>query len=173
MFVYNQVGSKIPVPLKPKIQRRLYEHIVFLSCLNPLLSIRGTDTEPPSAPAGRGNPEDVFRRFVNSVALLCDTEKGGNTVTAVTVLADPPTYLFSSNKRSDSEMDKLKTFLETVLRGVDSSGPSPDSSVVLRKAVVHCKPRVQFYIQRLQANIISCLEESDRSVRQCKICLLS
>ncbi|KAH8706056.1 hypothetical protein BGW36DRAFT_286171 [Talaromyces proteolyticus] len=69
----------------PRLERRFYEPLVLLSILDPVRgchfnnSLRGTDD----------TLDQLRRSFVDAIATICDSRKGGDTVTAVALQATP------------------------------------------------------------------------------------
>ncbi|KAJ2904936.1 hypothetical protein MKZ38_006801 [Zalerion maritima] len=149
------------------MKRRLYEHIVFLTSLNPLLPVKDSDSEGQSAHLPEDTAECHFRKFVNALSLFCDTEPGGRTVTTMTVLNNNPEYIVASNERSKAELVKLKEFVEKIVGLVDSASGRAGcvgSSTILRAVAAFCKPRLKFYIRKVLENIEKCLDMDTQSL---------
>lgn len=89
---------------------RFYEPLVLLYVLDPVQGDHvypGTDRLPPR----ELGTKELRRRFLDSLSYVCDYEKGGDTVTAISV-TNGPTYHVASNQQTTKE---VKDFLSTLL----------------------------------------------------------
>ena len=117
------------------------------------------DSDVQAVDTSGANEERVFQHFVNSLATICDTHNGGNTVTAVTILDNPLKYVVASNDRKDSEMESLCTFMTSVLQNVPhkSNGMDKAMSSILDRVARFCEPRLIFYLRSLRENAMQAM----------------
>ncbi|KAK7931826.1 hypothetical protein PG985_002538 [Apiospora marii] len=141
---------------------KFYEPLFLLEALN--VSARDD--------AIAGIPED-YASFVYKLAHVCDSKKGGATVTSFMVLrgdngADSVHYWFASNQRSQSELQETKTYAERLLRkvaqlSVSSQRQSPTQrrsphDVLLQDVLQFNTPRLATYLKNLHLRIQECLQ---------------
>jgi hypothetical protein len=108
------------------------------------------------------SPERAFHDFVNKFAQLCDTERGGNTITALTVIQYPDhiQYRFTSNQRHREELDRTQIFIASILNALGKAERGDLLSItsnILRKSVSFTRPRVQYYVNALKRQVTSCI----------------
>lgn len=156
-----------PIPLKSRVIHKFYEPVVLLVALNHATS----ETAAPNildAPVNHDDPKQVFHTFVYKLAHVCDSAKGGSSVTSFVVLQDGRNedivhYWFASNQRTQQELETTATFVRTLLRKVGQTpeNPSQQSSVpedllwdVLR---FNC-PRISYYLRELKSQVTKCLD---------------
>lgn len=62
----------------------------------------------------------AFKCFVYKLAQICDSERGGNTITAIAVLEgrDQPEYVIASNQRRQYQLDDVSSFLRGLLESI-------------------------------------------------------
>lgn len=113
------------------------------------------------------SPELDFHCFVNKLAQLCDSERKGNTVTAVVVLQFPDRiqYRFASNQREIADLICTQSFLKDILKtlgtaDVDDLGDL--SSHILRKVISFTRPRVGAYVKSLKEHTALCISACRR-----------
>ncbi|KAK1596074.1 uncharacterized protein LY79DRAFT_545253 [Colletotrichum navitas] len=107
-----------------------------------------------------------FQSFLCKLAQVCDTEKGGDTVTALVALkaANGPGYLFASNNRKEQELESTRKFLGALLNFV---GRKPENLTektlkkqVLGRILEFNFSRVGFYLKRILAFVGKCIASS-------------
>lgn len=109
--------------------------------------------------------EQEYHRFLDSLASVCDREKGGKTVTSVAILdgEDQFTYLFACNLVFDSDLDDTRDFLATLIGRLSgfhllenmAKGPARDG--ILEMILAFNSPRIGCYLGALRKNIAECL----------------
>lgn len=115
-----------------------------------------------------GSPENErqltpFQDFLCKLAQICDTVKGGDTITALVALksASGPGYLFGSNNRSEMELKDtqkfLHGFLEYVGRNPDGLKKKAMQKQILWRALEFNFPKVKFYLKRTLALLGECI----------------
>ncbi|KAK1977109.1 hypothetical protein LZ30DRAFT_753056 [Colletotrichum cereale] len=102
-----------------------------------------------------------FQIFLCKLAQICDTEKGGDTITALVALkaANGPGYLFASNNRKAADLDSTRKFLGDLL---DFVGRNPEDlaekalkKMVLWRILEFNFPRVNYYLKRIVASVVT------------------
>jgi hypothetical protein len=88
-----------PLNANGKLLRRFYEPLVLLSVLDPT---RGAQHPDLITDRGLDEKSKLWRKFVDQLAWLCDSEKGGDTVTAVAAqkTCERPIFWLASNSNS-------------------------------------------------------------------------
>lgn len=116
-----------------------------------------------------GDPDNYldltsFQLFLCKLAQICDTMKGGDTITALVAqkAANGPAYLFASNNRKDMELEHTKNFLSDLL-GFIGKNPNRLADKPLRKQVLwrileFNFPRVDYYLKRILTSIGECID---------------
>jgi hypothetical protein len=113
------------------------------------------------------SPERAFHCFVNKLGQLCDSERGGNTVTAFVVLQFPDRiqYRFASNQQESEDLIRAQTFTTYVLQTLgraDGDELQGMTSHILRKSLSFTKPRVEVYVKALKKQAASCISACAR-----------
>jgi hypothetical protein len=151
---------------------RFYEPIVLLEVLNVKC-----EKMPPTAPDTSTNPtrsEHIFQSFVNKLAHLCDTDKGGNTVTAFTVLKHPDQieYRFTSNQRGTDDFVRAKDFITSILNilgNMEGHEKEGVISSILRKSLSFSRARLMVDMRILKSRVISCMNACEaENTDECK-----
>jgi hypothetical protein len=118
---------------------------------------------PPSAGGGRG---PTFPVFLNKLAQICDSKKGGDTVTALICLVGSsggsPDYVLCSNNRSDPELDEVTAFLSDLLTFIFTNpqglNEKPLHRQVLWRILEFNFARVSRYVGSLAKEIGNCIK---------------
>lgn len=114
----------------------------------------GTDDERVLSP---------FETFLCKLAQICDTKKGGDTITGMVALKGNtgPTYLFAQNNRKEMELESAKTFLKGILTFVstnpDGLGGKAMQKAVLWRILEFNFPRIKFYLNQVEIWIEKCI----------------
>ncbi|POS75821.1 hypothetical protein DHEL01_v205790 [Diaporthe helianthi] len=153
------------VPLGGKLQRRFYEPLVLILALTQACMHNYAPTvAEPLAEVTAHSPDELFKDFVNKLCQICDNKRGGDAVTAISVVQYPDRvqYRFASNQRSESELLRVKSYLEGILETLKEGYTAASSTIlmasVLRKIVVFNRLRLQGYIRHLHSQTQTCLE---------------
>src|SRR4051794_27485142 len=110
-----------PVPLDGKQQTRIrnfFPPLILLESIHESCNQRTELKAAEAPPNPNQESEGRFRTFVNKLAHICDYRPKGDTVTALAVLVDDNgrvLYLFASNRRTRSNLNKTKQDLTAVL----------------------------------------------------------
>ena len=140
---------------------RFYEPIVLLDALNATCQKKPYNDPDPSSDPTR-SPERTFQCFVNKLAQLCDNEKGGETVTAFTVLQHPDhiEYRFTSNQRDTDDFIRTQNFTTSILHILGNMEKREKQSVIsdiLRTSLSFSRSRVMVYVRLLKDQAVLCM----------------
>lgn len=111
-----------------------------------------------------------FQIFLNKLALICDQQRGGNTVTALVALkgANGPAYHFASNHRQEEELIETKTFLTKLLSFVgtnpDRLAEKPIQKQVLWRILEFNYQRVVYYVRSVVNSSSECTAQRNEPV---------
>ncbi len=158
------------VGLKPGQRHRLYETLLLYVCLIHVYN-KGNKTELPDLESVVGKtPLESYKCFVNKLGQICDSVKGGKTVTSFAVLRPGIVeYWFASNQRTADELEDVKEYMSDLLRTV---GEIPDDklntatrnsdifSQILQKVVVFNRKRIEIYVRQLADELEYCVDVS-------------
>jgi hypothetical protein len=104
-----------------------------------------------------------FETCLCKLAQICDTKKGGDTITSMVALKGDtgPIYLFAQNNRKEMELESTKNFLEGILTFVstnpDGLSVKPMQKGVLWRILEFNFPRVKFYLNQVEIWIEKCI----------------
>ena len=143
-----------------KLLRRFYEPLILLSVFDPTRGAR--DGDPPTEPDLR-DERKLWRDFLDSLALVCDSEKGGDTVTAVAaeqVVGDPLFWLASNSNARLKARDHLLWIFGRLNKLCGARADIQDD--VRAEITTRC---IQFSAKRVKA-YASWLVKSVRKVKQ-------
>lgn len=153
-----------PVPLSPGVARRFYEAVIFLDRLTDVNFKKNNTREPPDLDTATGkSPKHEFFCFVNKLAQICDSQHGGDTVTAFAVLQPGSIqYRFASNNRDTAALEKVKTYVTDILNTLGQTTNSQLSAAVhqqiLAKVVAFNRSRIEVYVSGLVKQFDFCIE---------------
>lgn len=153
------------MPVNNKLAARFYEPIILLKVLNATCDRKLSDAPDPSSDMTQSS-RDTFQWFVNALAQLCDSVKGGKSVTAFVVLQHPDhiEYRFTSNQRNTQEFLRAQTFISSILRILGSMQKNEKQSAIsdiLRASLSFSRSRVTEEIKKLKARAKECLSECE------------
>ncbi|KAJ9131783.1 hypothetical protein NKR23_g11518 [Pleurostoma richardsiae] len=165
--VVDRDQEKVPIPLASRILHKFYEPIILYVSLND--ATRGTAQAPPPEPAiDTSVPKEVFEAFVNKLAHICDKTKGGDSVTAFTVLNNDEEnksvhYLFAANRQSIEQLQSTLSYVNELLRKVSNAPDNAEQQHAVRKNLLYdvlCfnRLRISHYLGKLQFEIEECLK---------------
>ncbi|KAK9770761.1 hypothetical protein SCAR479_12552 [Seiridium cardinale] len=149
--------------------RLLYEPVVLVKALNDVYRSMpdGSGHSETMQPDSLITDEDCFHSFVNKLAQVCDSEHGGDTVTAAAVLedADGPVIVLGSNKRGTEELKSMKAFVERLLNLISNSSDKmkKNEKKALTKRVLWMIlefgiKRVELYLRQLVYHVDECIK---------------
>lgn len=169
-----------PVPLPSRVIHRFYEPIVLLSSLLGASKGKGMASSPPPDPAiDIQDAKQVFYAFVNKLSHVCDSSKGGGTVTSFMVLNGQHApggvhYWFATNRQTNEQLENTLAFVNKLLRRLDQAPMGQEGQHTVRRELLSDvlqfnRPRISVYLQALQPQARECLrrcsmeEETDES----------
>jgi len=146
-----------------------YEPILLLAALNKACVPQPQSQAPGPSPGASQSLESLFHDFVNKISQICDSERyHGSTVTSFAVLRHAGDgsveYRFASNRRTDDQLKKTRTFVTQVLNTVrqskkDASGKK-SCSRVLRQILLFARHRVTAYLISLKTECEPCISQA-------------
>ncbi|KAF5551789.1 hypothetical protein FNAPI_7395 [Fusarium napiforme] len=154
------------ISLKSRQKRRLYEPIVLYKALTEITHEQGA-LRPAEVPERPRTEEERYHHFLHKLASICDSTKGGRTVTSIAILDEEEKYkyIFACNQVSDGDLDDTRDLLTTVLTSLCDFHTFPlgkkntVESEILKKILSFNSPRINFYLNHLKTkNIVECLE---------------
>ncbi|KUI55253.1 hypothetical protein VP1G_02669 [Cytospora mali] len=169
-FLGSDDEALVPVEMKGRERKRFYEPIVLLLALTKACMHNNAPKVLEQAPEiAFQTPEQLFHGFINVLAQICDTKRGGNTVTAIVVLQYPERvqYRLASNQRDEVELAQVESFLKDILNTLQAWTKEQTDIVkarILRKVVAFNRPRLQLYVRAIHTQSKICLEEQTSNV---------
>ena len=166
----DRTEPKLPVvvPLHAGLRKRLYEPIVLLCSLITAYMQRSTIEISEAEAATAKSPAQTYYCFVNKLGQICDSRKGGHTVTAFAVLRPGSVaYVFASNNRDDEARETVRAYITDVLRTIgdapeqvvkEATPRSPLFSDVLQKILRFNRPRIEAYAKVLACQLDFCID---------------
>ncbi|EWZ28425.1 hypothetical protein FOZG_17910 [Fusarium oxysporum Fo47] len=156
--------------LDPLQRRLLYEPIVLEYAM--IQSCNLTREEPESHATVDfdylQSDSVAFRVLVNKLAQVCDNERGGNSVTALTILegTNGPEFVFAASRKDEEETRATARFVTNLLQ-LAGQNPQNLSSDALEKRVLWMilafnMPRITEYKDKLDKALGLCLEDHER-----------
>lgn len=110
-----------------------------------------------------------YPKLLCKITQILDSEKGGNCATALVVLQGSlgPEYVFSSNFRNESELQRVKSFLSDLLEYVGEQPADFNPKAVQRQVFVRILEfnflRLEVYLDGLTTALESCIHQCERS----------
>ncbi|KAK7404117.1 hypothetical protein QQX98_010075 [Neonectria punicea] len=178
-----QSSSQDLVPFKPKQLRRFYEPIVLFKALNDISRDQG-NVRSPDHPQKPQNEAERFRLFLDKIASVCDQKRGGDNVTAVTVLdqEDAFLYVFACNQASTPGLLKKASFLSSLLnkvsgyKGLNTTEKTKAREKIVNFILIFNRPRIELYLNGLREELRNCLksceQRSQHEISKVERCLL-
>ncbi|RFU73328.1 hypothetical protein TARUN_8920 [Trichoderma arundinaceum] len=120
-----------------------------------------------SGDSGKGAPLTEFQQYLSKLALICDTEKGKFTMTALACLegAKGPEYVFASNYRKPMELEDTKKFLERLLDYIvtnpEKHKPKTHKKQVLWRILEFNFGKLDYYLGTLVTVLDCCINECE------------
>ncbi|KAK7976629.1 hypothetical protein PG989_015092 [Apiospora arundinis] len=108
---------------------------------------------------------EAHKCFTNKLAQILDKERGGRTVTALTILQRNrrPIYVIASNLRKQDELDEAQRFLKKLLSFVHDNplqlNPKPLYKRVLGRIILFNLLRIQAYLVNLRMYLSTCIDD--------------
>lgn len=108
--------------MNERLLRRFYEPLVLLKVLDPT---RGAHRPDLVTERGLDDNSKLWRKYVDQLSLVCDFEKGGDTVTAVAAQQtnEAPIYWVASNSNSREKARDHLAWILACLNRLYASSP--------------------------------------------------
>jgi hypothetical protein len=138
---------------------RFYEPLVLLFVLDRTQGDHLSRQDPERLPSGEFSLPELRRRLLDSLAYVCDFDKGGDTTTAIAAAPTPLTYYVASNK---NPAEQVVPFLRSLLRQLhelydyDDQQLSESESSILWHCVKFSEKRVKVYWKQLGDSLKKC-----------------
>jgi hypothetical protein len=141
----------------PRLERRFYESLVLLSVLDPVRGCRFTN----SIYTTDDTLDQLRRSFVDAIAMICDSHKGGDTVMAAALQSTPfrtVIWLAANENPKTRTIQYLQRIIGTLRKA------TPDTRVRLANeisdcVVEFCRSRLNYYRQELSRELPRCLSK--------------
>lgn len=157
-----------PIPSTVRAIHKFFEPIILFAALIDAVK----DTAKPPKPEPNINIEDprqLFCSFVNKLSHVCDKERGGDTVTSFVVLRGPgdsakPQFVFAVNRQSNSQLLETVLYVKTLFRIVTQAPVGEKNQHEARSSLLYHilrfnRPRISFYLSKLESQAIKCREQ--------------
>jgi hypothetical protein len=154
--------------MKPKLLKRFYEVLVLLRVLGQVQGQKVSGETFDDSDIDRMQTVELRRKVMYHLCVMCDFQKGGDSVTAIAMenLPSGPTYWLGVN----GCLKKIKTFLNEILEILQGQGlstePTPLEDKLFHKFVLFQRTRIKEYWKLLQRGIKSELNRVQLSPRQ-------
>ncbi|KAH6874748.1 hypothetical protein B0T10DRAFT_567149 [Thelonectria olida] len=153
------------IALRSEEVNKFYEPLVLLKVLNNATKDKAVQASL-EASIDATNQGEAFKAFVYKLAHICDSEKGGSTVTAFAVLREKGGcvhYQFASNQRSHEKLEETKAYIQGLLNQVKDFDVNMElekspSTPMLKKVLIFNRRRVTYYLKRMRACAKDCME---------------
>jgi hypothetical protein len=169
--------------MKPKLLRRFYEALVLLRVLGQVQGERFDGEAFEDNNVDRMQAVELRRKVMYNLCVMCDFQKGGDSVTAIAMecLPSGPCYWIGVN----GCLKKIKALLNEVLGLLQGqrfpTEPNTLEDRLFQKFVLFQRPRIKEYWRLLQRGIESELyrvqlspqSHNSSNGRQCKSCYAS
>lgn len=110
-----------------------------------------------------------YQKLLCKMAQILDSEKGGDCATALVVLqgSHGPEYVFSSNSRNESELQRVKSFFSDLLKYVGEQPADVNIKAVQRQVFARILEfnflRLEVYLDGLATALESCIHHCEHS----------
>ena len=156
-----------------KVLHRFYEPLVLLHVLDRIQGGHVPRQREDSLPPDHASRTELRRRFLESLAYVCDYEKGGDTMTAIFVSSGPLTYHIATNKPLP-QTNRVVPFLDSLMKHLRTLNPvtAVDERNILEQCVEFSEKRISTYWRSLQNSLKMCREAtSDAEIlpRKCRV----
>lgn len=157
------------VPLPGSLARwRFYEPLIFLCCLRSILPMENSNKTSDLEGMADKEPKEAFFCFVNKLSQVCDSQRGGDTITAFAVLQTGSVeYRFASNRRDGESLAEVRRYVTDLLQTLghapetalkDKNQRAALTSQVLSKVLGFNRPRIEVYLRSLLKHLDFCIE---------------
>ncbi|KAK0644662.1 hypothetical protein B0T16DRAFT_448241 [Cercophora newfieldiana] len=168
---YENNDSPTGIPLGAKLTTRFYLLLILHESLKKIFK----KAEALRMPDIETVPTDVFKTFVNKLAHICDSAKGGEKATAFVVMQlGTIRYYFTSNKRDKEDYQRTSLYVTGILKSLGQAtddevrsqdgndGSLPIFSDILRRIIGFNQSRITGYIGRMSEKIDACIDSAQQ-----------
>ena len=153
-----------PLDANGRLLRRFYEPLILLSVLDPT---RGAQRPDLITDRGLDEPSKLWRNFLDQLSWLCDSETGGDTVTAVAAqkTVDHSCFWVTANSTSRHKARKHLTWLFEQLNQLctaNSVSTNRFEEAIVAQCIKFSARRVKTYTERLLHSV----EEAKRAMQE-------
>ncbi|KAK8127241.1 hypothetical protein PG984_008349 [Apiospora sp. TS-2023a] len=166
--------NETPLRDDPDTLELLYQPLVLEDAMNRVMKgHRDGAGESLGIPTDSMLPSfEAHKCFANKLAQVLDSERGGRTVTALTILkggSSQPIYVVASNQRSQDQLEGVREFLQELLRFVHTNplklNPKPLLKKVLGMIIMFNFSRFQAYLNNLRRGLDACIADCGKRVK--------
>lgn len=153
------------IPVNPKLQKRFYEAVILLNVLSRSQGdhIDEDPLGPAAEPSDLVNSREIRRNFLKQLSYICDSEKGGDTTTAIGAEQTPQGVILwiASNKCSLIHDKKVKKYLDDILlrlRHLQKDRENDVEQYIVSNSVKFCSKRLIGYQNLLKTPLKLCIQ---------------
>lgn len=164
----NSSATRNIIPLNRDMLEQLSHLCVLLEAANNACMKRD-GVKYAMGDSGGGTSVTEFQKFLSKLALICDSERGKATMTAMVCLkgTDGPEYVFASNSRKQMELEATKEFISTLLDYV-SKNPETLQLKALQKRVLwrileFGFGKLRYYLAKLDVALGHCINDCEQT----------
>lgn len=159
-----------PVSVTPSSTQGMQYHClcVVLHAVNETCKSRGEIQYASGETLSDASLTD-YQKFLCKLAQVCDSTKGGSTITALVALkgSQGPDYVFASNCRKRAELENTKVFLFNLMHYVGTN-PQSLAQKALQKQVLwrileFGFPKLDIYLRGLLPALAFCIRYCENS----------
>lgn len=163
-----EVVSGEVVGLPPNLKRQFYPPLLFLDYLVETQEYERRSSFYSDPPLDWiCSSKQIFHDFVSKIAFLCQTDIGGDAVSACMILQLPEKarYVFATNGREEEQLLGIQHGIELILgmlRDLPPRGSREQAAVearILRAGLSLCASRLNSYLNRLSKELTKCRTE--------------
>ncbi len=157
------------IPINPKLQKRFYEAVALLNVLSKSQGdhIDEDAIDTAAEPSDLVNSCEIRRNFLKQLAYICDSEKGGDTTTAIAAEQTPQGIVLwvASNKCSPTQKRKVEIYLDGILHRLRHLRNDEDGDIeqyIFSMSVEFCSSRVKDYRHLMGMPLRCCINQFER-----------
>lgn len=154
------------IPLKSKESFKFYEPLILLRALNDEM-IETASYISPAETCDVTDPKQLFKGFVNKLALVCDSTKGDNGATVTSIWVSESSeghvrYTIASNQRDKDALEQMAAFVTAILQKVHAAPASTQdqsaTAALLFSILEFNRGRINIYLDGLRSESRKCLD---------------
>ena len=158
--------QKHPLDANGKLLRRFYEPLVLLAVLDPT---RGAERPDLVTDRGIDGQQKLWRNFLDQICWVCDSEKGGDTVTAVACqkTEENPLFWVAANSKSRKKARDHLSWMLSRLSTLYTADCVPIillENTMLTQCIIFSSSRIKTYTTWLLQDIRKAKKEMKQAV---------